>query len=157
MADVHLRPLTLATYKECLALHLDPAQTRFVASNAHSLAEAYVNPTLTPLAIYDAAARGYDHPPVPMRGFAMYEIAAGVGYIMRLMIDHPHQGQGYGRAATIELIRRLRLSPGVELIGIGYHPDNAAAAHLYCSLGFLPWQPAWAPLNSPAVYLKLPP
>jgi len=155
MADVHLRPITLTNYKECLALQLDPTQTGFVAS-VKFLAEAKVNLTLTPLAIYDVAARGHDHPPVPMLGFAMYEIAAGVGYIMRLMIDRAHQGQGYGRAATIELIRRLRLSPEVELIGIGYHPENAAAAHLYRSLGFLPWEPTFAPLDSPDIHLKLP-
>jgi len=156
MADVHLRPVTLTNYKECLALQLDPIQAAFVASNAKSLAEAKVNPTLTPLAIYDAAARGYDLPPVPMLGFGMYEIAAGVGYILRLMIDHTHQGQGYGRAATIEIIRRLRLSPEVEVIGIGHRRDNVVAAHLYQSLGFLPWEPTWAAPDSPDVYLKWP-
>ncbi len=156
MARVHLRPVTLTNYKECLALHLGPPQAAFVASTAKSLAEAKVNPTLTPLAIYDVAALGHDHPPVPLLGFAMYEIAAGVGYIMRLMIDPAHQGQGYGRAATTELIRRLRLSPEVEVIGTGHHPDNAIAAHLYHSLGFLPWEPTWAAPDSPDVYLKLP-
>jgi len=156
MADVHLRPISLTNYKECLALHVDPTQTGFVASNAKSLVEAKVNPTLTPLAIYDVAARGHDCPPVPMLGFAMYEIAAGVGYIMRLIIDRAHQGQGYGRAATIEIIRRLRLSPEVEVITIGYDPENAAAGHLYRSLGFLPWEPTFAPPDSPDVHLKLP-
>lgn len=156
MASVHLRPVTLTNYKECLTLHLDPPQAAFVASNAKSLAEAKVNPALTPLAIYDLAARGYDLPPVPMLGFGMYEIAAGVGYILRLMIAPAHQGQGYGRAATITLIRRLRLSPDVEVIAIGHRPENAAAAHLYRSIGFLPWEPTWATPDSPDVYLKLP-
>ncbi len=156
MANVHLRPITLTTYKECLALELDPTQVGFVASNAHSLAEAKVNPTLTPLAIYDVAARGHDDPPVPMLGFAMYEIAAGVGFIMRLMIDRGHQGQGYGRAATIELIRRLRLSPEVEVIATGYHRENVFAARLYHSLGFLPWTPTWAAPDSHDLYLSLP-
>ncbi len=156
MANVHLRPVALTNYKECLALQLDPTQVGFVASNAHSLAEAKVNPTLTPLAIYDAAARGHDDPPVPMLGFAMYEIAAGVGFIMRLMIDRAHQGQGYGRAATIEVIRRLRLSPEVEVIATGHHRENAVAASLYQSLGFLPWEPTWALPDSHDVYLTLP-
>ncbi len=156
MASVHLRPVTLTNYKECLALHLDSTQAAFVASNAKSLAEAKVNPALTPLAIYDVAARGHDHPPVPMLGFALYDISTGVGYILRLMIDPAHQGQGYGRAATIELIRRLRLSPEVEVIAIGHHPENVVAAHLYHSLGFLPWEPTWATPDSPDVYLKLP-
>ncbi len=34
MADVHLRPVTLTNYKECLALQLDPIQAGFVASVA---------------------------------------------------------------------------------------------------------------------------
>ncbi len=111
MSNVHLRPITLTTYKECLALELDPTQVSFVASNAHPLAEAKVNPTLTPLAIYDAAARGHDDPPVPMLGFAMVEIAAGVGFIMRLMIDRAHQGQGYGAVPVRRRSRGVRRWP----------------------------------------------
>jgi diamine N-acetyltransferase len=156
MTDVHLRPITLANYRECIALQLDPTQVGFVASNAHSLAEAKVNSTLTPLAIYAAAACGHDDPPVPMRGFAMYEIAADVGFIMRLMIDRAHQGQGYGRAATIEIIRRLRLSPDVEVIATGHHHENVGAGRLYRSLGFLLWEPTWATPDSHDVYLTLP-
>jgi len=37
MAGVHLRPVTLGSYKECLALQVDAAQEGLVASNAQSL------------------------------------------------------------------------------------------------------------------------
>ncbi len=87
MVQVHLRPVTNDNVLECLALELEEAQAQFVATNAKSLAQAAVNPALVPLAIYDAAARGFEQPPVPMIGFVLLELAAGVGFILRLMID----------------------------------------------------------------------
>ena len=156
MSEVHLRPITLANYRDCLALEVEDAQAGLIASNAKSLAEAYVNPALTPLAIYDAAARGFEEPPTPMVGFAMYELAAGVGFITRLMIDRAHQGQGYGRAAMTEIIRRLRLSPEVEMIATSHRRENTAAARLYAGLGFVPWDIAYATADAEEVYLRLP-
>jgi len=156
MAKVHLRPVTLANYRECLALQVEEAQAGLVASNVKSLAEAYVNPTLTPLAVYDAAARGYEEPPTPMVGFTMYELAAGVGFINRLMIDRAYQGKGYGRATMIEVIRRLRLYPEVEMIATSHRRENVAAARLYAGLGFVPWDVAYATADADEIYLRLP-
>ncbi len=156
MSEVHLRPVTLANYRECLALQVDDAQAGLVASNAKSLAEAYVNPDLTPLAVYDVAARGYEEPPTPMVGFTMIEVAAGVGVINRLMIDRAHQRRGYGRATMTEVIRRLRLSPEAEIIATSHRRENAAAARLYAGLGFVPWDVAYATADAEEVYLRLP-
>jgi diamine N-acetyltransferase len=117
-------------------LQVDDSQTRFVASNARSLAQAKANPALVPLAICDRAARGYDRPSVPMVGFAMYEITCGVSFIVQLMIDRAHQRQGYGRAALVELIRRLRLVPDVEMIALSHRHDNIVMAALVARLGF---------------------
>ena len=61
----------------------------------------------------------------------MYEVVAGVGFILRLMIDRDAQGQGYGRSTVIEVMRRLRLSPEVELIATSHRRENVAAARLY--------------------------
>jgi len=156
MSEVHLRPVTLANYRECLALQVDDAQAGLVASNAKSLAEAYVNPDLTPLAVYDVAARGYEEPPTPMVGFTMIEVAAGVGVINRLMIDRAHQRRGYGRATMTEVIRRLRLSPEAEIIATSHRRENAAAARLYAGLGFVPWDVAYATADADEIYLRLP-
>lgn len=156
MADVHLRPITLDNLGACLALQVSEAETELVASNAKSLAEAYVNLSLVPLAIYDAAARSYEQPTVPMVGFTMYELVAGVGFILRLMIDRAHQGKGYGRATVVEVIRRLRLHPEVEMIATSYRRNNDAAARLYRSLGFVDWDIEWAKGISDEVYLRLP-
>ena len=155
MAEVHLRGISLENYKECLALRVDESQSSLVATNAQSLAEAKVNAALVPLAIYDAAARGYERPVVPMVGFTMYELAAGVGFILRLMIDRDHQGRGYGRAAMVEVMRRLRLHPEGELIATSYRRENAAAARLYHSLGFVGWDIAWADPEGPEAFLRL--
>ena len=155
MAEVHLRPVSNANVGECLALEVEEAQAQYVASNAKSLAQAAVNPALVPLAVYDAAARGFEEPPVPMVGFVLLELTAGVGFILRLMVDRRWQGKGYGKAAMLEVIRRLRLYPEVEMIATSYKRGNAPAERLYQSLGFVPWEIAYAQNNPGEVYLRL--
>lgn len=156
MVEVHLRPITPENEAECLGLRVDEPQARFVATNEKSLAQAKANPMLVPLAIYDRAARGYPKPGVPMVGFVMYEVDCGVGVILRLMVDRAHQRQGYGRAAVIEVIRRLRLHPEVEMITTSHRHENVAAANLFRSLGFVRWEiePTY-PTTPGEVYLRL--
>ncbi len=119
------------------------------------LAEAYVDSNLFPLAVYDVAACGYEQPEAPMIGFTMYEIIAGVGFIMRLMVDEKYQGQGYGRATMIEVIRRLKLCPDVEVIATSYRKENEIAAKLYQSLGFQQWDISYAIAHPTEMYVKL--
>lgn len=156
MANVHLRPITKANLDECLALDLEETQRGLVAPNAKSLAQAYVDPHLTPLAIYDVTAVGYERPTVPMVGFVMYEVAEGVGFIARLMIDRESQGKGYGRATMLEVIRRLRMLPEVHLIATSHRVENAVAGKLYHRLGFTDWPVNWAKEHPEEVYLMLP-
>ena len=85
----------------------------------------------------------------------MYEIAAGVGFIMRLMIDEKYQGQGYGKATMIELICRLKLYPDVEIIVTSYRKENKIAARLYESFGFRQWDISYALSHPTEVYVKL--
>ena len=156
MSDVHLRPITSGNERECLALRVADDQAGFIATNARSLEQAKAHPTLVPLAIYPGAARGYPHPSVPMVGFAMYEVDVGVGSILRLMIDAQHQGKGYGRAALVELIRRLRLMPEVEMIVTSHREGNAAIARLLGQLGFVAWDVTDPALRRAGeVYLRL--
>jgi len=157
MAEIHLREVTPDTCVECINLRVDDSQTELVATNAKSLAEAKVNPTLVPLAIYDRAALGDPKPTAPMVGFVMYEITCGVGFILRLMSDRAHQRKGYGRAATLEVIRRLKLYPEVEMIATSHRRENEAAAHLFQSLGFAPWDIEGAEeINPGELFLQLP-
>lgn len=157
MVEVHLRPINQDNFMDCLRLEVEATQAAFVASNAQSLAEAYVNPNLTPLGVYDVAARGFEHsPPVPMVGFTMYEVAAGVGFILRLMVDKQYQGRGYGGATMREVIRRLRLLPQVEIVATSHRHDNQAAAALYKGLGFVAWDIAYAQSHETETFLRLP-
>ena len=144
MANVHLRKITRDNLQECLDLRVDNSQKHLVANIAESLAEAYVDANLFPLAVYDAAACGYEKTDTSILGFVMYEVLAGVGFIMRLMIDYRYQRQGYGRATMLEVIRRLKLSPDVEIIATSYRRENEAAAKLYQRLGFKPWDISYA-------------
>ncbi len=155
MAKVHLRRVTRDNFRECLNLRVREFQQSLIASTTQSLAEAYVNPNLFPLAVYDAEACGYEQPEVPVIGFTMYEVVAGVGFIMRLMIDEKYQRQGYGRATIIEVIRRLKLYPDVEIIATSHLKENKIAARLYQSLGFQPWNISYAISHPTEVYLKL--
>jgi diamine N-acetyltransferase len=156
VAEVHLRRITTDNELECLGLRVHDAQARLVASNEQSLTQAKTNPGLVPLAVYDQTARGYPQPRVPMVGFVMYEIDCGVGLILRLMIDAAHQRKGYGRATLVEVIRRLRLEAEVEMIVTSHRHDNAVAAALFQSLGFVPWELENIALKAGEVYLRLP-
>lgn len=155
MVKVHLRRITKDNLRECLALQVKDSQKSLVATTAQSLAEAYVDSNLVPLAVYNAAACGYEQPDVPIVGFTMYETVAGVGFIMRLMIDWKYQRQGYGQATVVEVIRRLKLYPDVEMIATSYRQENEIAAELYQRLGFAPWDVAWAKSHPTEVFVKL--
>jgi diamine N-acetyltransferase len=129
MPDITLREITRENFRECFALQVDDEQRTYVASNVYSLAEAAYEPVLTPLAVYDGDA---------MVGFVMYtsQPIEGRYWIMRVMIDRNHQHQGYGRAAMVQLIERMRAIPGCQEIVLDFEKENTQAEQLYLSLGF---------------------
>ncbi|HEU0116056.1 MAG TPA: GNAT family N-acetyltransferase [Thermomicrobiales bacterium] len=108
-----------------------PEQEAFVASNLYSLAECYVEPTFTPLAIYAGDE---------IVGFATigHDDEMDRWWICRFMIDAARQGRGYGTTALRELIDLMRERHGCEAIFLGYEPDNDVAARLYAHAGFAP-------------------
>jgi diamine N-acetyltransferase len=120
-------------YLSILDLSVSEEQRSFVASNTYSLAQAFVQPECVPLALYA------ENKPV---GFAMYCIDENDReyWIYRLMIDQRHQGRGYGRAAMLLLIDRIRSEMDEERhrIFISFEPENEVAKSLYESLGFVP-------------------
>ncbi len=143
--NIHLRPITRENWFECIKLKPAADQQNFVASNAISLAEAYVEPWWRPCAVYADQT---------MVGFVMYgrwpsdlpapladeeeERLPGIDYILSFMIDERHQGRGYGRAALIATIRRIKALPDTHTICLSYEPENSVAARLYASGGFKP-------------------
>jgi diamine N-acetyltransferase len=102
-----------------------------VAPNIDSIANAYVEPTFVPLAVY----AGDD-----LVGFAMYgqHPDTGAWWVIRLMIALEYQGRGYGRAAMETMIDLMAERTGCEEIVTSFVPGNTIAAALYASLGFQP-------------------
>jgi diamine N-acetyltransferase len=131
METITLCDLTPKNWYECVKLAVREAQKGFVATNAFSIAEAHFHPELVTRAIYAGET---------MVGFTMYgrDPDSGKDWIIRLMVDHRYQGKGYGRAAMVQVIGRLRQEPGCEQIYISYEPENEVAEKLYNSLGFHP-------------------
>jgi diamine N-acetyltransferase len=89
------------------------------------------------------------HEPV-WTSLAVYAADVAVGHIMwgldedgshwlgGMLIDAAEQGKGIGRAAVRTLTAWLVGQQACRVIRLSYHPENAAARHLYESLGFRP-------------------
>jgi diamine N-acetyltransferase len=128
---ITLRPITRDNISQCIRLGTTEEQKNFVAPNVRSIAEAYVEPSFVPLAIYADDT---------LVGFVMYgrDPQTGFDWVIRLMIDAQHQGKGYGRAAMHEVLTRIRQQPDCKEIRISYEPANTVAEQLYRSIGFEP-------------------
>ena len=153
---ISLHNISRDNWQHALTLEIEPAQQAMIAPNVQSIAEAYVDPTLHPSLIYPEGCCDPAPKSKPV-GFLVYEIAdCGVGFLLRLMIDREHQGQVFGRAAVIEVIRRLKLCPNVQRIATSHRPQNEAASHLFQSLGFVPWDTShWTTKAEGEVFLTL--
>lgn len=111
-----------------------PDNEHFVASNAYSLAQAWLYREagdVYPFAIY------HDNTPV---GFMMLDedVSERCLIIWRIMFPLEHQNKGYGTAAIKEIIRLARESTKYDCILLGCAPDNHIAEHVYRKLGFIP-------------------
>lgn len=139
-ASVELLEVTKDNLAKVLALRVKPEQSRYVAGNARSLAEAYVYPDRArPWAVCVAGEPvgflmldevGPDHPEAP-GGRASY-------FLWRLMIGAEHQGKGYGRAAVLALIEHVKGLPDGRALGTSYVPGDGGAGPFYERLGFKP-------------------
>jgi diamine N-acetyltransferase len=129
--DITFRPVTRANFSAVVELTVAPEQAEFVAPNVNSLAEAYLEPSWTPLAIYAGDA---------LVGFALFgrDDETGRWWLMRYMIDAQHQGRGYGTAALPKLIDLMIEHHGCGEIFLDYSPGNDVAERLYARMGFIP-------------------
>ena len=129
--DITFRQVTRENFAAVTELTVAPGQAEFVASNLYSLAEAYVEPTWTALAIYAGDQ---------LVGFAMFgrDDETGRWWIMRYMIDADYQGRGYGTAALPGLIDLIVERHGCSELFLGYEPSNEVASRLYARMGFAP-------------------
>ena len=126
---ITLREITPENFKECVELKVADAQKNFVAPNVMSIAWTKVYPTANPLAVYAGDE---------MVGFVMFGLDTEDNrfYLGRLMIDEKHQGRGCGRAATLEVIERLKQNEDCKEIYLSFAPENENAEKLYKSIGF---------------------
>ena len=117
-------------FSAVVGLTVTPEQADFVAPNLYSIAEAAIEPTWTPLAIYAED---------DIVGFALFgRDETGRWWIMRYMIDAQHQGKGYGTAALPVLIGLMVERHGFVEISLDYSPGNDVAERLYARMGFVP-------------------
>lgn len=131
---VTLEPVEAENLSAVLALELKPEQARFVSPPVRSLAWAWA---------YRGQCRPYAFAvggePV---GYALllYDYDLAEYDIWHVMVDASHQGKGYGRAGMEALLRLIGGRPFGEgkRVAITCSPENAAAMHLYESLGFAP-------------------
>lgn len=130
-AAVELREVTRETVRRICELRVAPDQTRFVAPNAVSIAEAYYAPNAWFRAIYAG-----DEPV----GFVMLsdDVAKNEYFLWRLMIADGQQGKGYGRRAIELLIDEVRTRPGATELKTSYVPGEGGPEGFYRGLGFEP-------------------
>jgi diamine N-acetyltransferase len=129
-AAVTLQDVTRDTVRTICNLRVAPAQERFVAPNAISIAEAYFEPTARFHAIYA------DETPV---GFVMFDDDPenAAYHLVRFMIDARYQGYGFGRRALELLIEHIKTRPGATGLSTSCVPGEGSPCPFYEKLGFV--------------------
>ena len=61
----------------------------------------------------------------------------GPWFLWKLLIDHRHQGKGYGRVVVREIVELVRGEGATELL-TSYVPGEGGPAGFYARLGFVP-------------------
>jgi len=135
---VTLRELTDANRDAVLALHVAPAQTRFVGTVGGALLDAAEIPEGNPW--YRAIYAGDE--PV---GFIMLSWNVtpqppriiGPWFLWKLIIDERHQRRGYAREAMRLVADIVRAEGGTELL-TSYSQGDGEPWPFYRSIGFRP-------------------
>ena len=135
---ITLEAITGDDLPSVLAVELAPGQERFVTSVADSLAEAEQHPEGKPWfrAVHaDGQTVGFvmlswDVPPSPPD-------VNGPWFLWKLVIDHRHQGKGYGREVVRQVVDLVRDEGGTELL-TSHVPGEGSPAGFYARLGFVP-------------------
>jgi diamine N-acetyltransferase len=126
---VSLRQITNENFWDVISLQVGKDQN-FVTSNAISIAQSKVDPSLIPLAIYHEQT---------LVGFLLYGIDPDDGnyWIVRLMVDEKFQKNGYGTSAMQTIIEEIKKDGSHHKILISTNPKNSVGLNLYKKLGFI--------------------
>jgi diamine N-acetyltransferase len=128
-AEVSLREVTKETVRQICDLKVRDDQSKFVAPNAVSIAQAYFFDTAWFRAIYA------DETPV---GFVMLEknTEKPEYFLWRMMIDARYQGMDFGREAMFLLIDYVRSLPNATELITSCVPGEGSPEGFYSKLGF---------------------
>lgn len=126
---VSLREVTEETVRSICDLSVAESQTKFVAPNAVSIAQAYFAKYAWFRAIYA------DEMPV---GFAMLaDLPEKPEYVLwRFMIDARYQGMGFGRQAMDLLIEHVRSRPNASELLLSCVQGEGSPQAFYEKIGF---------------------
>ncbi len=144
---IHFKGITEDNFNAIVQMKRPPEEG-FVASNAYSLAQAWLyrnNNDVYPFAIYS------DEIPV---GFMLLDedLEERSLVIWRIMFPPEHQKKGYGTQAIGQIIQMARDSGKYDYMLIDYVPQNTVAKHVYEKLGF---QPTGKIVNDGEIELRL--
>jgi len=131
---INFRKITEQNWLECIFLTTNEEGKHnvceeFVASNALSIAQSKIQKGWITKAIYNEDT---------MVGFTMYGYSHEHDFfeVCRIMLDHKHQGNGYGREALKKVIDEMKKVEDCNEIYLSFDPDNKRGQKLYESLGF---------------------
>jgi diamine N-acetyltransferase len=132
---VSLRPIDGSNREAIERLRVSPAQESFVSDVADSLLEAAEEPDGR--ALYWGVYA--DETPV---GFVMISDEVGgpdyiPHYLWKLLIDSPHQRQGFGTATLDLIVEYFRARPGVEEMWTSAGQGNGSPIGFYERYGFV--------------------
>lgn len=127
---VSLKEINEDNFRAVVGMKLEGEQSKYVASNVYSLAQAWLYPEeAKPYAIYKEEE---------IVGFMMLdwdEEERECG-IWRFMIANDQQGKGYGRKALEYAVNRIKETGKFDYVSLDYAPGNNVGKHLYESVGF---------------------
>lgn len=117
---------------EVEALQLFPEQSGYIESVAECMAEADAFSQWHPIGIYADNI---------LIGFAMYGYfndtsPSGQLWLDRFLIDMHYQGMGYGKAAVLALLEKLRREYDADKVYLSVYDVNKTAISLYEHAGF---------------------
>jgi diamine N-acetyltransferase len=127
---VTLREVTDDNVQAVIDLRVSDHQEDFVAPNVKSLAQAFATTKVWVRAVYAG-----DEPV----GFVMLsdDDEKPRYYLWRFMIDHGHQGKGYGTAAMALVHEYVRSRPSGDRIYLSYVPADGGPEPFYKGLGYV--------------------
>ena len=127
---VTLREVNDDNVQAIIDLSVSEDQQDFVAPNVKSLAQAFATTRVWVRAVYAGEE------PV---GFVMLSDDSEKPryYLWRFMIDHRHQGKGYGAEAMALVHDYVRTRPGGDRIYLSYVPAEGGPGPFYEGLGYV--------------------